>query len=77
MRAEATPDWNVCKHIFADHGDGFRRGYPRDNQRYEDALVPKRLAGGTPNQRGYIAYRCLQCGEGPHRVARRCQSSLC
>ena len=26
---------------------------------------------------GYIEYRCLQCGEGTHRVAMRCKSSLC
>jgi Putative transposase/Transposase zinc-binding domain len=26
---------------------------------------------------GYIDYRCLQCGEGTHRVAMSCKSSLC
>ena len=26
---------------------------------------------------GDIEYRCLRCGEGTHRVAMRCQSSLC
>ena len=26
---------------------------------------------------GYIEYRCLQCGEGTHRVAMSCKSSLC
>jgi Transposase zinc-binding domain/Putative transposase len=26
---------------------------------------------------GYIDYRCLRCGEGTHRVAMSCQSSLC
>src|SRR2546427_11831000 len=26
---------------------------------------------------GYRAYRCLHCGQGTHRVARSCKSSLC
>jgi Transposase zinc-binding domain len=26
---------------------------------------------------GYIEYRCLQCGEGTHRVSMSCKSSLC
>ena len=26
---------------------------------------------------GSIEYRCLQCGEGTHRVAMSCKSSLC
>ncbi len=26
---------------------------------------------------GYLAYRCLHCGQGTHRVAMRCKSSLC
>ena len=26
---------------------------------------------------GYVEYRCLQCGQGTHRVAMSCQSSLC
>ena len=26
---------------------------------------------------GYRAYRCLHCGQGTHRVAMSCQSSLC
>jgi putative transposase/transposase-like zinc-binding protein len=35
------------------------------------------LACGNPDQMGYIEYRCLQCGEGPHRVAMSGKSSLC
>jgi putative transposase/transposase-like zinc-binding protein len=35
------------------------------------------LGGGDPAQMGYLDYRCLRCGEGPHRVAMSCQSSLC
>ena len=26
---------------------------------------------------GYVEYRCLQCGQGTHRVAMSCKSSLC
>ena len=77
MMAEATPDWNVFTQIFAEHWNGFKSVYPRDNQRYYDELVHKLLACGNPDRMGYIAYRCLHCGEGPHRVAMSCKSSLC
>jgi hypothetical protein len=77
MSAEATPAWNVFKQIFAEHWDGFKRVYPRYNQRYYDELVHKMLACGNPDQMGYIEYRCLHCGEGTHRVAMSCKSSLC
>ena len=77
MTAEATPAWNIFKQIFAQHWDGFTHVYPRYNQRYYDGLVHKMLACGNPDQMGYIEYRCLQCGEGTHRVALGCKSSLC
>ena len=32
------------------------------------------LARGLPY---YVEYRCLQCGQGKHRVAMSCKSSLC
>ena len=35
------------------------------------------LACGNPAKIGYIEYRCLQCGEGTHRVVMSCKSSLC
>ncbi|HSX80978.1 MAG TPA: transposase [Candidatus Saccharimonadia bacterium] len=35
------------------------------------------LACGNPEQMGYVEYRCLQCGQGTHRVAMGCKSSLC
>ena len=44
---------------------------------YYDGLVAKMLACGNPEQMGYIEYRCLQCGQGTHRVAMSCKSSLC
>jgi len=77
MHAAPAPDWHVFKPIFTQHWDGFKRGEPRYDRRYYDGLVHKMLACGDPEQMGYIAYRCLQCGEGPHRVAMSCQSSLC
>src|SRR5712692_7211964 len=77
MHTELTQGWNVFKQIFADHWDGFNRLYPRYNQRYYDELVHKMLGCGDPEKIGYIAYRCLQCGEGTHRVAMSCKSSLC
>jgi hypothetical protein len=32
---------------------------------------------GNPAQMGYVAYRCLHCGQGKHLVAMSCKSSLC
>jgi Putative transposase/Transposase zinc-binding domain len=77
MTAAPTPDWNVFKQIFANHWDGFKRVYPRYDQRYYDSLVHKMLACGNPAKMGYIEYRCLQCGEGTHQVVMSCKSSLC
>jgi Putative transposase/Transposase zinc-binding domain len=77
MTAEALPAWNVFKQIFAEHWDGFKRVYPRYDTRYYAGLVDKMLGCGNPDKMGYIEYRCLQCGEGFHRVAMSCKSSLC
>jgi len=77
MTAEAPPAWNVFKQIFAQHWGGFTRVYPRYDTRYYDGLVHKMLACGNPEQMGYLEYRCLHCGEGTHRVAMSCKSSLC
>lgn len=77
MPAALAPDWNVFKQIFAQHWDGLKRGPPRYDRPYYDGLVHKMLACGDPEQMGSIAYRCLHCGEGTHRVAMRCKSSLC
>src|SRR5262249_19637017 len=41
------------------------------------SLVNKMLVCGDPERMGYIASRCLHCGEGTHQVAMSCQSSLC
>ena len=77
MLAAPSRDWNVFKQIFADHWEPFQRAHPRYQTRYYDGLVAKMLACGTPEQMGYIEYRCLQCGQGTHRVAMSCKSSLC
>jgi hypothetical protein len=37
----------------------------------------KMLECGNPEKIGYIAYRCLHCGQGQHRVAMNCKSALC
>ena len=75
MTAAAPPAWSIFKQIFAEHWDGFKHVYPRYNRRYYDGLVHKMLGCGDPDQMGYIEYRCLQCGEGTHRVAMSCKSS--
>src|SRR3989440_10139947 len=77
MIVAPSQDWNVFQQIFAEHWDGFKRVYPRYNTRYYDGLVDKMLACGNPAKMGYIAYRCLYCGEGTHRVSMSCKSSLC
>ncbi len=77
MTAESTPAWNVFKQIFVEHWDGFTRGYPRYDQRSYDGLLDKMLGCGNPDKMGSIEYRCLHGGEGTHRVAMSCKSSLC
>jgi len=77
MIAAPAQDWNVFQQIFAEHWEGFKGLHPRYNQPYYDALVQKMLACGDPDKMGSIAYRCLHCGEGTHRVSMSCKSSLC
>jgi Putative transposase/Transposase zinc-binding domain len=77
MLVAPARDWNVFQQIFAEHWDGFKHANPRYQTSYYDGLVAKMLRCGDPNQMGYVEYRCLQCGEGTHRVAMSCKSSLC
>jgi hypothetical protein len=77
MTAATLPAWNVFKQIFSEHWDGFTRVHPRYHTPYYDGLVDKMLGCGDPTKMGYIEYRCLRCGEGTHRVAMSCKSSLC
>jgi Transposase zinc-binding domain len=77
MIAAPSGDWNVFQQIFAEHWDGFPRAHPRSQTSYYDDLVAKMLACGTPEKMGYLAYRCLHCGQGTPLVAMRCTSALC
>src|SRR2546425_798359 len=77
MMAEPSEDWNVFKQIFADHWDEFKHAHPRYQTAYYEGLVAKMLGCGNSEQMGYVEYRCLQCGQGTHRVAMSCKSSLC
>jgi hypothetical protein len=77
MLAVPARDWNVFKQIFAEHWDGFTHAHPRYQTFYYEGLVAKMLGGGNPEKMGYVEYRCLQCGQGPHRVAMSCKSPLC
>ena len=77
MYAEVTPSWNVFQQICPEHGEGLPPLRPRDHTPSCDDLVDKRLRGGKRDQRGSSEYRCLYGGQGPHRVALSCKSSLC
>src|SRR6266446_6982751 len=77
MIALPSRDWSIFKQIFADHWEPFQRAHPRYQTAYYDDLVAKMLHCGNPEKMGYIAYRCLQCGQGKHLVAMSCKSSLC
>jgi hypothetical protein len=77
MITAPSRDWSIFKQIFADHWEPFQRAHPRYQTPYYEGLVAKMLACGNPEQMGYIEYRCLHCGQGKHRVAMSCKSSLC
>lgn len=66
---------NVFKQIFIDHWDKFRRKYPRYNTEYYDNVINKMLGCGDP-ENGFMAYRCLGCGE-LKKVPFSCKSSFC
>jgi hypothetical protein len=77
MLAAPARHWSVFQQIFAEHWKALQHAHPRSQTPYYDGLVAKMLACGQPDKRGYVEYRCLQCGEGTHVVALSCQSSLC
>ena len=77
MLTASSRDWSVFQQIFAEHWKAFQRAHPRYQTPYYDGLVAKMLACGNPEKSGYIEYRCLHCGQGTHRVAMSCKSSLC
>jgi hypothetical protein len=69
--------WSVFQQICADHCEAFQHAHPRYQTPYDDGLVAKRRAGGHPEKIGDSEYRCLHGGQGTHRVAMSCKSSLC
>lgn len=77
MLTAPARDWNVYTQIVAEHWDAFRQAHARYQTSYYGELVAKMLACGTPEQMGYVEYRCLQCGQGTHVVSMSCKSSLC
>jgi hypothetical protein len=77
MLTAPARDWSVFQQIFAEHWDAFAHAYPRYQTPYYEGLVAKMLACGNPEKMGYVEYRCLRCGQGTHRVAMSCKSSLC
>ncbi len=77
MLTAPSPDWSVFQQIFADHWEVFQQAHPRYQTAYYDDLVAKMLACGHPATMGYVAYRCLHCGQGTHRVSMSCKSALC
>jgi hypothetical protein len=77
MMTYPSGDWSIFQQIFAEHWDAFAHAHPRYQTPYYEGLVAKMLACGNPEKMGYVAYRCLRCGQGTHRVAMSCQSSLC
>ena len=77
MMAVPLRDWRVFTQILADHWEPFQRAPPRYQTAYSADLVAKRRAGGNPENMGYVAYRCLPCGQGKPLVAMRCHASLC
>jgi hypothetical protein len=77
MLAAPARDWSVFTQIFADHWEAFQHAHPRYHTAYYASLVAKMRACGNPEQRGYVEYRCLHCGQGQHVVSMSGKSSLC
>ena len=73
MMAQPSENWGVFKQIFADQWDEFQHADQCYHTPYYDGLVAKMLACGNPEKMGYIAYRCLHCGQGKHRVSMSCK----
>ena len=76
MMPPPSGDWSVFQQIFAEHWDGF--SVPIRGIRPPTTMVWwPRCWRVAIRQDGYVEYRCLQCGQGTHRVAMSCKSSLC
>lgn len=66
---------SVFKQIFRDHWEGFRDQNPGYEGEYYDKVIKKMLGCGDPVN-GFMAYRCLHCGE-LKKVPFSCKSSFC
>ena len=77
MLTAPSRDWRVFQQIFGDHWEAFQHAHPRYQTAYYEDLVAKMLACGNPDKMGDIAYRCLHCGQGKHRVSMRGKSARC
>jgi len=53
---------NVFKQIFIDHWTDFQKMDPEYQKKYYDVMIKKMLGCGDL-ENGFIAYRCLRCGE--------------
>ncbi|MDI6794156.1 MAG: transposase [bacterium] len=66
---------NIFKQIFTDHWAEFRKKYPRYSTEYYENVINKMLGCGD-TENGFMAYRCLSCGE-VKKVPFSCKSSFC
>ena len=63
------------KQIFRDHWEEFKQENPQYSGGYYDGVIGKMLGCGDAAN-GFIAYRCMHCGE-LKRIPFSCKSSFC
>ena len=68
-------DKDVFKQIFIDHWEEFRETKPEYQTKHHDTVIKKMLGCGDP-ENGFMAYRCLSCGE-MKKIPFSCKSSFC
>lgn len=66
---------NVFKLIMREHWSEFQEMKPKYRTEYYDKVISKMLGCGDP-EKGFMAYRCLSCGE-IKRIPFSCKSSFC
>ena len=77
MMAQPSGDWSIFKQSFAEHWEAFHTPSHATRQPPTMAWWPSCWRVASPEQMGSVADRCLHCGQGTHRVAMSCTSSLC